>query len=259
MTLDMYQIDAFTTELFRGNPAAVVPLSEWLQDDVMQKIAAENNLSDTAFFVGKKGQYDLRWFTPLAEVNLCGHATLASAWVICYRLNDKENTLRFQTRSGELIVSRAENSLIMDFPSNPAYQCEPPAKLIEAISVQPQEVLQAEDYFVVLENEQQVLAMKPDLRLLKHIPLRAVVVTAPSDRVDFVSRMFAPKLGIDEDPVTGSSHCSLTPYWVERLGRTKLAARQLSSRGGELQCELIGDRVKLIGQCVEYMQATINI
>jgi PhzF family phenazine biosynthesis protein len=259
MQLTLYQVDAFTGRIFGGNPAAVVPLSQWPADEVMQHIAAENNLSETAFFTGTQGRYDLRWFTPVAEVDLCGHATLATAWVLYHRLHADFEQLRFQTRSGELRVARVADGLLMDFPSQPASRCIPPVELLQALAIEPQEVLEAEDYMVVFQNEQQVRDLKPDLLLLKKIPLRGVVVTAPGEEADFVSRMFGPKIGIDEDPATGSSHCSLTPYWADKFGKSKLVARQLSKRGGEMLCELDGQRVRLTGQCVEYMQATIYI
>jgi len=259
MKLTMYQVDAFTDCLFGGNPAAVVPLPEWPDTGLMQQIAAENNLSDTAFFTGTGGHYELRWFTPLAEVDLCGHATLASAWVLYHRLQAGSGRLYFSTRSGELTVTRSGDRLAMDFPSQPATSCVAPPELLRAIEVEPEEVLRAEDFMVVLQNERQVREVEPDLFLLKEIPLRGVIITAPGGTADFVSRMFFPKLGIDEDPVTGSSHCSLTPYWADKLGKTKLFARQLSKRGGEIQCELDGRRVRLLGGCVEYMQATINV
>lgn len=259
MQLTMYQVDAFTSTLFGGNPAAVLPLSEWLDDDIMQNIAAENNLSETAFFVKVDAGYQLRWFTPVSEVDLCGHATLASAWVLYNRLYADSNPLRFQTRSGELTVSRSDDGLAMDFPAKPPVDCEPPRKLLQAFATQPETVMQAEDYILIYAREEQVLAQQPDLELLKQIPLRGVVITAPGIEADFVSRMFGPKLGIAEDPVTGSSHCSLTPYWAEQLGKVKLVARQLSRRGGEIRCELDHDRVKLSGHCVEYLCATINV
>ncbi len=259
MQLGLYQIDAFTSRLFGGNPAAVIPLQDWLDDELMQKIAAENNLPETAFFVGQDGKYELRWFAPLAEVDLCGHATLATAWVLYSRLNEKSNKLVFQTRSGDLTVVPDASGLTLDLPVINAVACEPPKELLQAIVVEPEDVLQAEDYIVVLRNEQQLKAIQPNFSLLKKIALRGVVVTAPGDEVDFVSRMFAPKFGIDEDPVTGSSHCSLTPYWAERLAKTRFIAHQLSDRGGEIKCELDADGVKLSGQCVEYMQATITI
>jgi PhzF family phenazine biosynthesis protein len=259
MQLQMYQIDAFTRKLFHGNPAAVIPLTQWLDDTAMQNIASENNLSETAFFTGEKGRYKLRWFTPEHEVDLCGHATLATAWVI-FKLYDKiPDQLHFYTKSGELIVKRATDGLCMDFPSNPPVAAAVPKDLLSAIAVQPVDVLQGEDFMVVLESQRQVEGIKPDLVLLKRIPLRGVVITSTGDNVDFVSRMFAPKYGIDEDPVTGSSHCSLVPYWSNQLGKTELRAKQLSRRGGDVLCELIGDRVNLTGHCVEYMQAVINI
>lgn len=259
MQLPIFQIDAFADQLFSGNPAAVCPLEDWISDALMQKIAAENNLSETAFFVGGNGRYDLRWFTPTTEVDLCGHATLAAAYVIFYELETGLGEVRFQTRSGELVVRMQQGELIMDFPAQPPAPCPPPAELLEAIACNPVEVLAATDYLVVCENEEQVRRMKPDLRLLEQLPLRGVIVTARGDDSDFVSRFFGPKAGIDEDPVTGSAHCELTPYWSEKLDKKVLQARQLSARGGSIRCRLDGDRVVMSGTCAKYMQGEIRL
>lgn len=259
MDLKLFQLDAFTDTLFAGNPAAVCPLAAWLDETTMQSIAAENNLSETAFFVGGAGRYELRWFTPLAEVDLCGHATLATAQVIFDHLEPNLETIYFQTRSGELVVCRDGALLTMDFPTQPPQPCEVPEALLAALGVEPVEVLASADYLVVLERAEQIRALQPDLALLKQLPLRGVIVTAPGEDCDFVSRFFAPKVGIDEDPVTGSAHCVLTPYWAGRLNRQVLVARQLSSRGGKLRCRLRGDRVALSGSCVPYFEGTIRI
>lgn len=259
MRLSLYQLDAFTDTQFTGNPAAVCPLPAWLDDATLQRIAAENNLSETAFCVGDDGNYALRWFTPRVEVDLCGHATLATAQVVFDRLAPQLSTVRFQTRSGELIVHRDDAQLTMDFPAQSPRPCAVPEQLVTALGVEPGEVLAAADYLVVLESAEQVQALQPDFALLKKLPLRGVIVTAPGDDCDFVSRFFAPKVGIDEDPVTGSAHCALTPYWAERMQKRNLQARQVSPRGGVLQCELRGERVVMIGSCVVYLEGTITL
>jgi len=259
MQLPLLQLDAFTDTLFSGNPAAVCPLPAWLDDATMQRIAAENNLSETAFFVGTDGYYALRWFTPQVEVDLCGHATLAAAQVVFDRLEPALLSLRFQTRSGELVVRRDDELLTMDFPSQPPLACTVPEALVAGLGVQPQEVLAAADFMVVLESAAQVEALQPDLALFKALPRRGVIVTAPGDDSDFVSRFFAPKVGIDEDPVTGSAHCTLAPYWSERLQKDFMSARQLSARGGTLWCAVRGERVEISGRCIPYREGVINL
>lgn len=260
MKLDIYQVDAFASRPFTGNPAAVVPLQSWLPDQLMLDIAAENNLAETAYFVPNANGYDLKWFTPTVEMDLCGHATLASAYVIFELLGTDETPLRFQTRSGQLTVENKDGKYVLDFPSRPGLSAEAPAGLIDAIGgPAPKEVLKSRDYMLVYESEADVLAIKPDFNSLMKTGTHAVIVTAPGDSSDFVSRFFAPELGVPEDPVTGSAHCSLIPYWAQRLGKNKLFARQVSQRGGEIKCELIGDRVKMAGDAVLYMKGEIYI
>lgn len=259
MKIRQYQVDAFATRIFEGNPAAVCPLDAWLDDSLMQSIAAENNLSETAFFVKSERGFQLRWFTPVAEVDLCGHATLASAHVLFAILGHAGNSIAFETRSGVLTVKRQGRQLVMDFPSVPPLPCAAPASLLSGLGLPPAKILAADDYFVVYDSEESVLAIRPDMARLAALDLRGVIVTAPGLKVDFVSRFFAPKFGIPEDPVTGSAHCSLTPYWSARLGKQVLNARQVSRRGGDIQCELKGDRVALSGHAVTFMEAEIFV
>ncbi len=259
MKLKLYQLDAFASRLFEGNPAAVCPLDYWLDDAVLQNIASENNLSETAFFVKQGDAYDLRWFTPSSEVKLCGHATLASACVIFNELDPTADTIRFNTQSGELSVSRQGELLSLDFPSQPPQHCEMPPALSDAINITPVECLKHHDYILVFESEHEVRNLVADYRLLSTLDLRGVCVTAPGDTLDFVSRFFAPKYAIDEDPVTGSSFTQLTPYWSTRLGKLCLQAKQISPRGGEVECELMGDRVRISGKVTKYMDATIYL
>ena len=257
--LRQYQIDAFATRVFEGNPAAVVPLDHWLTDATMQAIAAENNLSETAFFVLEGETYRLRWFSPVGEIDLCGHATLASAWVLFELLGYTGSTIAFDTRSGRLVVAREGQRLVMDFPALPAEPCPAPPALLAGLKHQPVEVLAADDYFAVFESEDDIRALAPDLAELSKLDRRGVCVTAPGSSVDFVSRFFGPKWGIPEDPVTGSAHCTLAPYWAARLGKTRFIARQLSRRGGELHCELRGGRVVIAGSAVKFMEGAIAV
>lgn len=257
--IPLYQIDAFAGKVFAGNPAAVCPLSGWLEDGLMQAIAQENNLSETAFFVPLDQGYHIRWFTPAAEVDLCGHATLASAYVLFTYLDPSRTRVTFQSRSGPLTVSREGDLLAMDFPSRPPAPCDAPPALLEALGIGPAEVLRCEDFFVVLPSEKHVRGVDPDMGLLKKVDLRGVIVTAQGEESDFVSRFFAPKYGVNEDPVTGSAHCALIPYWSERLGKKDLAARQVSRRGGELFCKDKGGRVVIAGRAVAYMEGTITL
>ncbi len=259
MKIRQYQVDAFATRVFEGNPAAVCPLSEWLDDTLLQAIAEENNLPETAFFVPSADGYQLRWFTPLQEVDLCGHATLAAAHILFTVLGHDRPVIRFATRSGNLFVIRQENVLAMDFPASLPTPCEPSANLLNGLGQRPVEVLAAEDYLAVFDSEACVRALKPDLALLGQLDLRGVIVTAPGMEVDFVSRFFAPKLGIPEDPVTGSAHCQLAPHWSGKLGKQVLTARQLSRRGGNLVCTVKSDRVVLAGQAITFMHAEIEI
>ncbi|MBP7415444.1 MAG: PhzF family phenazine biosynthesis protein [Pyrinomonadaceae bacterium] len=259
MKLEIFQIDAFTSEPFHGNPAAVVPLTEWLPDETMLDIAAENNLAETAFFVKNGEGFDLRWFTPTVEMDLCGHATLASAYVLWNQLGHTGETLNFETRSGTLTVTRENGRMVMDFPSRPATETEIPFGLADALGAKPTEVLKSRDFLAVYETEADVLALKPDFRAIIDLGVHAVIVTAPGEKSDFVSRFFAPLVGVDEDPVTGSSHCTLIPYWAERLGKNKLFARQVSPRGGELFCSLDDKRVKIGGDAVLYLKGEIYV
>jgi PhzF family phenazine biosynthesis protein len=259
MRIKLYQVDAFTDRLFAGNPAAVCPLDRWLDDSSLQAIAEENNLSETAFFVPTARGFHLRWFTPVREVDLCGHATLASAHVLFRHLRFESASILFETRSGDLIVERQGKWLVMDFPASVPTPCAAPAALIEGLGLAPREVLAAEDYIAVLESEAAVRSLVPDQSLLGRLDRRGVCVTARGDGVDFVSRFFAPKYGIPEDPVTGSAHCQLTPYWAARLGKSRLAARQVSKRGGDLECRLQGERVLLAGEAVTFMEAEIDL
>jgi len=260
MKLRQYQIDAFAREVFAGNPAAVCPLDAWLEEGVMQAIAAENNLSETAFFVPSARGFHLRWFAPAAEVDLCGHATLAAAYVLFELLGHAGPEILFETRSGELIVRRTDaGEFTMDFPAQPPVPCAAPEALLAGLGREPREVLQAADYIAVFEHEDDIRTLTPDLEQLRKLDLRGVCVTAPGLEADFVSRFFAPNYGIPEDPATGSAHCELAPYWQGRLGKNRLAARQLSSRGGEVGCEVSGERVFLTGSAVRFMEADIYL
>ena len=259
MKLPLYQIDAFTSRLFRGNPAAVVILQDWLSDEVLQAISAENNLSETAFVIPRPDIAPLRWFTPTVEVDLCGHATLATAHVLFRYYFPSLDTVQFSTRGGRLSVSRNHEFLTLDFPATPGASVEVTKPLIAALGAQPREVLFSGKVMAVLEAESDVRGLQPDLGLIASLEAQGVIVTAPGDTVDFVSRYFAPKAGIPEDPVTGSAHCVLIPYWSSRLDKHRLVAQQLSSRGGELLCEMRGDRVSIGGNTVEYLSGEITI
>jgi PhzF family phenazine biosynthesis protein len=260
MKLQIFQIDAFASRPFAGNPAAVVPLDAWLPDDVMQAIAMENNLAETAFFIPNEKGYDLRWFTPTIEMDLCGHATLASGFLLFEILGTDQNILRFQTRSGELTVEKIDGRFVLDFPSRQGVPAEAPSGLIEALGgKQPKEVLKSRDYMLVYESEADVRAIKPNFEALARVDSHGIIVTAKGDDADFVSRFFAPEMGVPEDPVTGSAHCTLIPYWAEKLGKNELFARQVSWRGGELFCELVGDRVKIGGDAVLYLKGEIYV
>lgn len=257
MKLTQYQVDAFATRAFEGNPAAVCPLECWLDDDLLQAIAEENNLSETAFFIPTDTGFDLRWFTPTREVDLCGHATLAAAHVIFESIGHDEPVITFASRSGPLFVRRDGERLQLDFPTCPPIPRDIPELLVRGLGRQPLEVLAGDDYVVVFESEATIRALSPDQALLGQLDRRGVIVTARGDEVDFVSRFFAPKFGISEDPVTGSAHCQLAPYWADRLGKEKLSARQISRRGGNLICEVAGDRVLLSGHALTVMVAEI--
>ncbi len=259
MEIPIYQVDAFSGRIFAGNPAAVCPLEAWLDDDKMQAIAAENNLAETAFLVPNGGSYHLRWFTPAVEVDLCGHATLASAHVVFRHLAPELERVRFDTRSGELVVTRDGDRLSMNFPSRPPQPCEVHPQLLSALGGNPEEVLAARDYLVIYRTEEEVRAIRPDMKSLIETDRFAVIITGPGSRSDFVSRFFAPAKGVPEDPVTGSAHCTLIPYWSKRLGKTSLHALQASPRGGELWCEDMGERVKMSGYTAEFLRGTITV
>lgn len=260
MKIPLYQIDAFTSKVFSGNPAAVCPLETWLSDKQMQQIAMENNLAETAFFVKQDDHYQLRWFTPKVEVDLCGHATLAAAFVIFNYLDPSIRSVSFQSKSGLLIVHQEGDLLAMDFPARKA-QPHPidPDILARAFGVPPKEILFSRDYLLVYESEKVVRSLNPDMSLLLQLDGLGVIVSALGERSDFVSRFFAPKVGILEDPVTGSAHCTLIPYWAEKLSKKKLHAFQVSPRGGELFCEDLGKRVKVAGKAVRYSEGFLYL
>lgn len=259
MKLKIYQIDAFAEKPFEGNPAAICPLDSWLDNETLQAIAGENNLSETAYIVPDDSGYHIRWFTPTTEVDLCGHATLAAAFVVFNELGFRGEKLLFDSRSGELAVTKESDLLTMDFPSIVPKRCDISPVLVEALGVWPLEVLSADDYVAVYEKEEDVLEMNPDFFRMSQLDLRGVVVTARGKDYDFVSRFFAPNYGISEDPVTGSAHCELAPYWGRRLKKDKMTARQLSARRGTVLCELKGERVFLSGKAVKYMEGEIYI
>jgi PhzF family phenazine biosynthesis protein len=260
MKLQIFQVDAFTNETFKGNPAAVCPLDSWLPDDLMQNIAAENNLSETAFFVKNGNVFEIRWFTPTVEVDLCGHATLATAHVLFNHLGYEGDMIFLESKSGKLRVKNSGGLLWLDFPSGFYEKISIPPQINEAISARPIEAGAARDYLIVVyEPEEVIKNMQPDLNKLKELPYHAIIVTAKGNKVDFVSRMFAPAIGIDEDPVTGSAHTILTPYWSQKLKKVHLSANQISSRGGELHCKMSGDRVEIGGQAITYLIGEIMV
>lgn len=261
MTIPIYQADAFTDKLFGGNPAAICPLDTWLPDNVMQQVAVENNLAETAFFVKTANGYKLRWFTPEYEIDLCGHATLASAHILFTELGYSGDTIQFETvKAGVLTVKRDGDKYAMDFPSRPPIHIEVPNGLVEALGdKKPVEILRSRDFFVVYESEDDIREISPDFFALSKMDTVGVIVTARGKKADFVSRFFAPGAGIPEDPVTGSAHCNLIPYWAGKLGKNKLHAYQLSARKGELWCELTGQRVLISGKAVTYLKGEIFI
>ncbi len=273
MKLPLFQVDAFTGDVFGGNPAAVCPLERWIDDRLMQAIATENNLSETAFFVpasvgtpaedgyasGPGRDYDIRWFTPAAEIDLAGHPTLATAFVIFHWLDPTRTSVTFHSKSGPLIVERCGALLAMEFPSRRAVECEAPKGLAAALGAPPRETLMSRDLLAVYASEDEVRALRPDFTRVAALGVHAVCVTAPGRDCDFVSRFFAPLVGVPEDPVTGSAHCTLIPYWAHRLGKRTLHARQVSARGGELFCEDLGERVIIAGHAAPYLEGTIEI
>ncbi len=260
MNVPIYQVDAFSSKLFGGNPAAICPLDGWLPDATLQSIAAENNLAETAYYIRKNGGFHIRWFTPGVEVDLCGHATLAAAHVIMeIRKEAKQGRVAFDSKSGELVVTRESDLYALDFPTRPPLETTFDEKLFEALGARPKLVMAARDYLCVFDTEAEVRAVKPNMEKLAAVDQFATIITAPGTDCDFVSRFFAPAQGIPEDPVTGSAHCTLIPYWASRLGKTKLFARQVSPRGGELWCEHRGDRVTIAGRAVKYLEGTIVV
>ncbi|EAT12103.1 PhzF family phenazine biosynthesis protein [Bermanella marisrubri] len=259
MELDIYQVDAFAKKVFEGNPAAVCPLEEWLTDDIMQSIAAENNLAETAFFVPNENGFYIRWFTPTKEVSLCGHATLASAHILFSELNYQGESIVFDCMSGELIVKKAETGYEMDFPSQPGEVCDKFDEAEEIFSKRPIACLKHEDYVLVFDDEEFIRNANFDISLLKAWDLRGVMITAASTEYDFISRFFAPNYGINEDPVTGSSFTKLIPYWADKLNKQTMFAKQLSPRGGEVHCQLNNDRVLISGGAITYLKGKIIV
>lgn len=264
MKLRLFQVDAFTPTALAGNPAAVIPLEAWLEDALLQALAIENNLSETAFLVPEGDGWRLRWFTPGGEVDLCGHATLATAHTLWNELGETREELRFATRSGELTVRADEDGYRMDFPAQPPEEVplrlrEAAAEVVAGLGAEPRELLVSEDWVAIYDNADTVAQLRPDGARLARVGLRGVLASAPGGEHDFVSRCFFPALGIPEDPVTGSAHCQLAPYWAERLGRTQLRARQISARGGDVGCEVRGGRVELTGQAVTFLRGEIEL
>lgn len=260
MNLKLYQVDAFAEKLFEGNPAAVIPLKEWLPDPVMQSIAVENNLSETAFFVPEKDGFHLRWFTPASEVNLCGHATLATAHVLFNHLGYNHEVITFNSRSGILKVKKKQDLLQLDFPVSPLMQISLPPEIEKAVGKMPVACYMGrEDMMLVFEWEKDIRNAVPDPGYIKTLKARGLIITAPSSEYDFVSRFFAPLEGIDEDPVTGSAHTVLIPYWANRLNKPEMIAKQVSQRGGILHCRLLTDRVEIGGHAITYMTGEINL
>ena len=259
MEIPIYQVDAFASQVFAGNPAAVCPLEAWLPDDVMQAIAAENNLSETAFFVRRGEAFDLRWFTPAVEATMCGHATLGSAYVIFNYLEPERREARFQTLSGQLIVTRKGDDYCLDLPAQPPKRAEVDAEMTAALGAEPIEAWRSAYMMAVFSDEARIASMSPDFAKVQAIEPGMIIVTAPGEACDFVSRFFAPAAGIPEDPVTGSAHCILAPYWAQRLGKTQMSARQISRRGGELAVELRDERILLTGRVAPYLQGRIRV
>lgn len=260
MQLQLFTVNAFASEPFTGNPAAVCVLDDWLETSVMQAIAAQNNLAETVFLVrAGSGKYKIRWFTPAVEVPLCGHATLASAFVLKQLLDETADLIAFDSKSGELTVDCTENELKMKFPSQPPKPIATPSWFVNAFGANPVEFYQSAYSLAIFPSQAIIAALEPDLSILAKTPGSNVIVSAPGDEHDFVSRFFAPVDGIDEDPVTGSAHCILTPYWSKRLGKQSLRAKQISPRGGDLTCEQQGERVLISGRALLYSEATIHI
>ena len=261
MKLTIYQVDAFAENIFQGNPAAIVPLEDWIDDELMQNIAMENNLAETAYFVKTDSGYHLRWFTPAKEIDLCGHATLASAYIIKNFIEPHLAEVNFTTQvAGTLRAMAKDGMYTLDFPSRLPQSCDVPDNLLKSLNITTAvEILKSRDYFVVLPNEEAVINIEPEFMLMKDLDATGVIVTAKGQTADVVSRCFYPGAGIPEDPVTGSAHCNVVPYWSKKLGKTKLFCKQLSQRGGDLHCELRGDRTLMSGKCVLYLQGQITV
>lgn len=261
MKLKIYQIDAFTDKVFHGNPAGVCVLDQWIDENVMQKIGAENNLAETAFVVKSGDEYEIRWFTPTVEVDLCGHATLAAAHVLFEYYKHQSDKISFQSRnSGTLSVHKKDNFLTLNFPSDIIQEVETPKALIEAFALKPLNTLKGKtDYLLIYRNQKEIEDLKPDLNLIESVGGRGVIVSAEGDHVDFVSRFFAPQAGVNEDPVTGSAHTTLTPYWSGKLNKETLLAKQISKRQGDLKCTYLGDRVEITGKAVTYLIGEIFV
>jgi PhzF family phenazine biosynthesis protein len=259
MKIPYFEVDAFTSRVFGGNPAGVCLLEKWLPAAVMQNIAAENNFSETAFIVPRGPDFELRWFTPAIEIDLAGHPTLASAFVLFNEGKAAGDRIHFHSRSGELVVTRQGDMLEMDFPSRPAAPCSAPEALVRGLGKKPEAVFKARDYLAVFPTEADVRSLQPDTGILRALDALGIIATAPGSDCDFVSRFFAPAAGINEDPVTGSAHCTLVPYWSRRLNKTKLFARQISKRGGELFCRQAGERVLIGGKAVLYLRGEIEL
>lgn len=258
-SIPYFEVFAFTRRMFGGNPAGVCLLEEFLPNEQLQAIATQNDLSETAFIVERGDHFDLRWMTPKVEVDLCGHATLAAAHVLFQHRGYARKMIRFETQSGELMVEQSSGRLVLDFPSRPAVQGGDSAAVAKSLGAKPEKVLHGRDYFAIFESQQEVAAIQPDLEAITGLDGQGLVVTAPGDDCDFVSRYFAPAAGISEDPVTGSTHCTLIPYWSQRLGKRELFARQISSRGGELFCEDRGERVGIGGEALTYVEGNIYL
>ncbi|HXD08998.1 MAG TPA: PhzF family phenazine biosynthesis protein [Anaerolineales bacterium] len=261
MKLQIFQVDAFTDKVFGGNPAGVCPLDHWIPDEMMLKIAMENAVAETAFFAPGSAGFDIRWFTPEFEMDLCGHATLATAHVLINHLNHPQPSIKFHSNSGDLVVTAEDKLLTLNFPSRKPVPSEVPQVILDAIQAKPLEVLKSRDFVLVYENEEMIRGMKPQQSVMDQINIDpgGVIVTAPGNEVDFVSRFFTPQASIFEDPVTGSAHCSLIPYWSERLGRESMLALQLSPRVGKLFCKNAGDRVLISGEAVTYLEGYITV
>ncbi|PCJ43997.1 MAG: isomerase [Moraxellaceae bacterium] len=258
MKTPIYQVDAFADRLFSGNPAAICPIDQWLDDNRMQAIAEENNLSETAFIVAVDDGYQIRWFTPTCEVDLCGHATLAAAHVVFEFLGETSNSVCFHSNSGKLFVNKEADRLTLNFPTSSYTAIQTPQTLIHGLGKVPIATYYADDYLAIFQSEEDIRALTPDFSILQQLDRRGVIVTAPGNEVDFVSRFFAPNAGINEDPVTGSAHCLLTPYWANQLGKTVLHAKQLSKRGGDLTCQLNEGRVLISGRAITYLTGEIT-